>query len=48
MNLRTLNDVFFTLLERNSDRVMLSRENGKWNAISAQQLRSWVYATARQ
>ena len=28
MNLRTLNDVFFTLLERNSDRVMLSRENG--------------------
>lgn len=48
MNLRTLNDVFFTLLERNSDRVMLSRENGKWNAISALQLRSWVYATARQ
>ncbi len=48
MNLRTLNDVFFTLLERNSDRVMLSRENGKWRTISAQQLRSWVYATARQ
>jgi len=48
MKLRTLNDVFFTLLERNSERVMLSRENGKWNAISALQLRSWVYATARQ
>ena len=48
MHLRTLNDVFFTLLERNSDRVMLSRENGKWRTISAQQLRSWVYATARQ
>jgi long-chain acyl-CoA synthetase len=48
MNLRTLNDVFFTLLERNSDRVMLSRENGTWRAISALQLRSWVYATARQ
>jgi len=48
MNLRTLNDVFFTLLERNSDRVMLSRVDGKWNAISALQVRSWVYATARQ
>ncbi len=48
MNLRTLNDVFFTMLERNSDRVMLSREDGSWKNISAIQLRNWVYATARQ
>jgi long-chain acyl-CoA synthetase len=48
MNLRTLNDVFFTMVERNSDRVMLRRDNGQWSAISAHQLRSWVYATARQ
>jgi long-chain acyl-CoA synthetase len=48
MNLRTLNDVFFTMLERNSDRVMLSREDGIWKNIPALQLRSWVYATARQ
>lgn len=48
MNLRTLNDVFFTMLERNSDRVMLSREDGIWKNIPAVQLRSWVYATARQ
>jgi long-chain acyl-CoA synthetase len=48
MNLRTLNDVFFVMLERNSDRVMLSHENGGWKTISAVQLRSWVYATARQ
>jgi long-chain acyl-CoA synthetase len=47
-NLRTLNDVFFTLIERNSDRVMLTREGEAWKAISALQLRSWVYATARQ
>jgi long-chain acyl-CoA synthetase len=47
-NLRTLNDVFFTLVERNSDRVMLTREGEKWQTISALQLRSWVYATARQ
>lgn len=48
MNLRTLNDVFFTMLERNSDRVMLSCENGVWKTISALQLRNWVYAAARQ
>ncbi len=48
MNLRTLNDVFFTMVERNSDRVMLSREDGGWKTISALQLRNWVYATARQ
>ncbi len=48
MNLRTLNDVFFTLLQRNSDRVMLTREQGTWKPISARLLRSWVYATARQ
>jgi len=48
MNLRTLNDVFFTLVKRNSDRVMLTREGDTWCAISAGQLRSWVYATVRQ
>jgi long-chain acyl-CoA synthetase len=48
MNLRTLNDVFFTLVKRNSDPVMLTREGDTWRAISASQLRSWVYATARQ
>ena len=48
MNLRTLNDVFFVLMERNSDRVMLTQAGGQWQPISATQLRSWVYATARQ
>jgi len=48
MNLRTLNDVFFTLVKRNSDRVMLTRAGDTWRAISAGQLQSWVYATARQ
>ena len=48
MNLRTLNDVFFTLVKRNSDRLMLTREGDTWKTISARQLRSWVYATARQ
>jgi long-chain acyl-CoA synthetase len=48
MKLRTVNDVFFTLIKRNSDRVMLTREGAAWRTISAVQLRSWVYATARQ
>ena len=48
MNLRTLNDVFFNLVQRNSERVMLTRATGEWKPISAHQLRSWVYATARQ
>ena len=48
MNLRTLNDVFFTVVQRSSDRVMLMREHGEWKPISARQLRGWVYATARQ
>jgi long-chain acyl-CoA synthetase len=48
MNLRTLNDVFFAMVQRDSDRVMLTRESGTWKNISARQLRAWVYATARQ
>ncbi len=48
MNLRTLNDVFFNLVQRDSGRVMLTRAGGEWKPISARQLRSWVYATARQ
>ena len=48
MNLRTLNDVFFTLVKRNSERLMLTREGDAWKTISARQLQAWVYATARQ
>ena len=48
MNNKTLNDVFFTVVERNSDRVMLTRASGEWVPISAAQLQAQVYATARQ
>ena len=48
MSLRTVNDVFFTLIRRDSERVMLTRKDGAWKEIGARQLRSWVYATARQ
>ncbi len=37
MSLTTLNDVFFTAVERNLDRLMLYRENGKWLPISSRE-----------
>ncbi len=48
MNIKTLNEVFFTVVERNSDRVMLTRESGAWTPISSAQLQAQVFATARQ
>jgi long-chain acyl-CoA synthetase len=35
MSLTTLIDIFFTAVERNLDRMMLYRENGKWLSISS-------------
>ena len=35
MSLTTLNEIFFAAVERNLDRVMLYRENGKWLPISS-------------
>ncbi len=37
MSLATLNDIFFTAVERNLDRLMLYRENGKWIPISSRE-----------
>ena len=37
MSLTTLNDIFFTAVERNLDRVQLYREAGKWLPISSRQ-----------
>src|ERR1035441_8788134 len=48
MNIRTLNDVFFTVANRKHDRVMLYRDNGVWNPITANQLQCRVTAMARQ
>src|SRR5271165_5858198 len=48
MSIRTLNEVFFALVERNHERLMLTRVRGEWQPISAVRLQSWVYATARQ
>ena len=48
MNIKTLNEIFFAVVERNSDRVMLTRESGAWKPISSAQLQAQVFATARQ
>src|SRR5580704_15066476 len=48
MNIRTLNDVFFTVVNRNDDRAMLTRESGAWQPITSAQLHRWVVATAHQ
>ena len=37
MSLATLNDIFFAAVERNLDRMMLYRENGKWLSISSRE-----------
>ncbi|MFZ0707586.1 MAG: long-chain fatty acid--CoA ligase [Candidatus Korobacteraceae bacterium] len=43
----TLNDVFFTVAERGSSRVALTRQPGAWQPITAEQMQARVYATAR-
>jgi long-chain acyl-CoA synthetase len=46
MSLATLNDIFFTTVERNLDRVQLYREAGKWVPISSRQFGQNVARTA--
>lgn len=46
MSLSTLNDIFFTVVERNLDRVMQYREAGRWLPISSQKFGGHVTRTA--
>ena len=48
MEIHTLNDVFFAVVDCDHDRVMLTRRDGVWTPISAAQLRRWVLCMARQ
>ena len=48
MSLETLNDIFFTVAERNHPRVMLHRQANQWTAISAQELYRGVAGVAGQ
>ena len=48
MEIRTLNDVFFTVVGRDHDRAVINRQNDVWTPISATQIHRWVTAIARQ
>jgi long-chain acyl-CoA synthetase len=47
INMRTINDVFFTVVDRQLPRVMTYREGSNWISISSQDLYRKVAATAR-
>ena len=47
MSIATLNDIFFTAVERNLDRMLLYREAGKWLPISSRAFGESVARTAR-
>jgi len=44
---RTINDIFFSLVERDLDRVMLYKQGSQWVPISSRQLYQYVIGTAR-
>jgi long-chain acyl-CoA synthetase len=48
MGLATLNDIFFTVVDRNQPRVMLHRQGNEWTAISSQELYRDVAGVAGQ
>jgi long-chain acyl-CoA synthetase len=48
MSLQTLNDILFTVVERDHSRVMLHRQANAWTAISSQELYRQVAGVARQ
>jgi long-chain acyl-CoA synthetase len=47
MSISTLNDIFFTAVERNLDRVMLYHDGREWRPISSRELGERVARTAR-
>jgi long-subunit acyl-CoA synthetase (AMP-forming) len=47
MGLNTINEVFYTLVERNSDRVMMHKQSVKWISISSHELYRDVLGVAR-
>jgi long-chain acyl-CoA synthetase len=47
MSLTTLNDIFFAVVERNLDRVMLHRQGEEWRPVSSQELGRNVASIAR-
>ena len=46
MNLQTINDLFFAIVDRGSERVMLSKQSGEWNSISSAEIYRSVVGVA--
>src|SRR5579872_148373 len=47
MSLNTINEIFFTVIERNSDQVMMYKQTDKWSSISSRELYREVLGVAR-
>ena len=47
MSIRTLNELFYSVIERNVDRAMLVKRHGKWVPISSRELYRNVVGVAR-
>jgi long-chain acyl-CoA synthetase len=47
MSIATVNDIFFAAVERNLDRALLYRENGKWLPVSSREFGESILDTAR-
>jgi long-chain acyl-CoA synthetase len=47
MTLQTINDLFFAVVDRGAERVMLSKESGEWNPISSQEIYKSVVGVAQ-
>jgi long-chain acyl-CoA synthetase len=48
MTIRTVNDVFYSVVERNSDRVMMVKRQSAWIAISSREFYRSVVGVARE
>ena len=48
MTIRTVNDVFYSVVERNFDRVMMVKRQSAWSAISSRELYRSVVGVARE
>ena len=46
MTLQTINDLFFAIVDRGSERVMLSKQSGEWNPISSEEIYRSVVGVA--
>jgi long-chain acyl-CoA synthetase len=48
MTIRTINEVFYSVVERNSDRVLMVKRQSAWMPISSRELYRYVVGVARQ